>query len=63
MQSNAIEFEAMTQEDKHWLESDLSHFSEYEPYDWGDVDPQTTGKPIQYEAGLGLIIEDDKDIE
>jgi hypothetical protein len=57
MQPKTVEFEAMDQEDRDWLESDLSHLSELEPYDWGDTDPQTTGKPIHYEQGVGFVIE------
>jgi hypothetical protein len=51
----------MSQEDKSWLESDLSNLFELEPYDWGEVDPQTTGKPIRYEQGVGFIIEGGKE--
>jgi hypothetical protein len=61
MQSKTIDLEAMDQEDKDWLESDLSHFSEIDPYDWGDIDPETTGKPIRYEPGVGFVIEDSSD--
>ena len=38
--------EEMTQEDKDWLNADLSRLGEYEPYDFGDVDPYTLGKPV-----------------
>lgn len=34
-------------ETKAWLESDLSRLGEYEPYDWGDDDPETLGEPLQ----------------
>lgn len=60
MQTKTVEIEAMDREDKDWLESDLSHFSEYEPYDWGDVDPETTGYPIRYEQGVGFVVEGGK---
>jgi hypothetical protein len=38
--------EEMTQEDKDWLNADLSRLGEYEPYDFGDVDPYTLGKAV-----------------
>lgn len=50
----------MDREDRDWLESDLSHLSEFEPYDWGDVDPETTGQPIRYEQGVGFVVEGGK---
>jgi hypothetical protein len=63
MQAKPIDRELMDQKDKDWLESDLSHFSEIEPYDWGDVDPASLGKPIYYEPGLGFVVEGGKDLE
>jgi hypothetical protein len=60
MQTKAVKNEAMDQEDKGWLESDLSRLSELEPYDWGDVDPETTGQPIRYEQGMGFVVEGGK---
>jgi hypothetical protein len=42
--------------EKAWLDSDLSRLGEYEPYDWGDIDPETRGKPISYKAGQGFIV-------
>jgi hypothetical protein len=41
---------------KTWNDSDLSRLAEYEPYDWGDTDPETVGKPISYEPGKGFIV-------
>jgi hypothetical protein len=61
MQSTTRTTEKMSQEDKSWLESDLSNLFELEPYDWGEVDPQTTDKPIRYEQGVGFIIEGGKE--
>ena len=61
MQTKPVEIEAMDREDKDWLEADLSHSSEIEPYDWGDIDPKTTGQPIRYEPGVGFVIEGGKD--
>jgi hypothetical protein len=42
--------------EKTWLDSDLSRLGDYEPYDWGDTDPETMGKPISYKAGQGFIV-------
>ncbi|UFP94677.1 hypothetical protein [Gloeobacter morelensis] len=33
-------------EDRAWLESDLSGLGRYEPYDWGDVDPLSLGSAV-----------------
>ncbi|NJM77777.1 MAG: hypothetical protein HC852_20845 [Acaryochloridaceae cyanobacterium RU_4_10] len=61
MQTKTVEIKAMDREDRDWLESDLSHLSELEPYDWGDVDPEAIGQPICYESGVGFVIEGGKD--
>jgi hypothetical protein len=42
--------------EKAWLDSDLSRLGEYEPYDWGDTDPESVGKPISYVAGQGFTV-------
>jgi hypothetical protein len=41
-----------------WLDSDLSRLGEYEPYDWGDEDPEVLGQAVRYEPGRGLIVAD-----
>jgi hypothetical protein len=56
MQSKAVEIESPSQEDKTWLESDLSGLSDLEPYEWRDTDPETMGKSIHYEEGVGFVI-------
>jgi hypothetical protein len=61
MQAKTVEIETLDQEDKTWLEADLSHLSKLEPYDWGDADPQLIGKPIRYEQGVGFVIEGGKE--
>jgi hypothetical protein len=63
MQSKAkpAEVETMNPEDQDWLEKDLSHLSEFEPYDWGDMDPTTLGKPVHYEPGIGFVVEGGKE--
>lgn len=30
-----------------WESADLSRLGEYEPYDWGDTDPETVGEPLR----------------
>ncbi len=47
--------------DQNWLEGDLSCLEQYEPYDWGNVDPLTLGKPVKYILDVGFRIEGDKD--
>jgi hypothetical protein len=42
--------------EKAWANADLSRLGDYEPYDWGDTDPETIGKPITYKAGQGFIV-------
>jgi hypothetical protein len=42
--------------EKAWLDSDLSRLGDYEPYDWGDTDPESVGKPISYEPGQGFMV-------
>jgi hypothetical protein len=39
--------EPMDAETRAWHDSDLSRLGEYEPYDWGDVDPETIGEPLR----------------
>lgn len=47
--------------DRNWLESELSRLDEYEPYDWGDVDPLTLGKPVKYIPHKGFMVEGGKE--
>lgn len=47
--------------DRNWLERDLSSLDEYEPYDRGDLDPLTLGKPIEYIPHQGFMIEGGKE--
>jgi hypothetical protein len=44
-----------------WLDSDLSRLEDYEPYDWGEIDPLMLGKPVQYVSSIGLVVEGGKD--
>ncbi|MEA5468924.1 hypothetical protein [Spirulina sp. 06S082] len=36
-----------TQGDRQWLDATLSCGDDYEPYEWGDLDPLTLGKPVR----------------
>ena len=48
----------MTEEDRAWLETDLSRLGEYDPYELAEE--QLAGeRPIRYVPGLGLVVEDD----
>jgi hypothetical protein len=53
----------MELEDQAWMDADLSRLGEFEPYDWGDVDPKELGKPICYESGKGFVVVGGKKIE
>ncbi len=45
------------EEDKLWMNSDLSRLGEFEPYDFGDVDPASLGKPVHYQADGSFLVE------
>lgn len=45
----------MDAETREWIEADL--VEPLPPYDWGNVDPLTLGKPVRYVADMGLVIE------
>lgn len=57
LESLAAGEEGLTAEDRAWLDSDLSHLGEYEPYDWGPEGPPAM-KPIRYVRGRGFVVED-----
>ena len=50
--------EAVDEESAAWLNADLSNLGAYEPYDWGDEDPETLGKSVAYVPGEGLLVEE-----
>lgn len=39
--------EVMDDETRAWHDADLSKLTEYEPYEWGDIDPLTIGEPLR----------------
>ena len=53
------EEQELDEESRLWLEADLA--PPLEPYDWGDVDPSTLGKPIRYVPGEGIVVVGGKD--
>ena len=50
----------LSQEDRNWMESDLSHLSEFEPYEWEEGELEE-GRPVRYEPGVGLVVEGGKE--
>ncbi|MEM9540147.1 MAG: hypothetical protein AAGA60_11690 [Cyanobacteria bacterium P01_E01_bin.42] len=50
-----------TQGDREWLEANLSELDESEPYDWGNLDPLTLGKPVRYFPERGFVVEGGKE--
>ena len=46
--------EEMTEEDRAWLESDLSRLSEYEPYEWAEGELEA-GEPVRYVPGASAV--------
>ena len=50
--TDLLEYEPLDEQDaadddRAWLDADLSRLGEYEPYDWGDADPETLGEPLR----------------
>ena len=52
---------ALDQEMQAWQSADLA--PSLLPYDWGDVDPMTLGKPVKFVPGTGLVVVGGKDGE
>ncbi|MFE1746441.1 hypothetical protein [Coleofasciculus sp. H7-2] len=47
-------------ENSPWRDIFLGEDSE--PYDWGDEDPLTIGKPVRYIPGVGAVIVEDEGV-
>ncbi|MGB3755085.1 MAG: hypothetical protein WBA07_01760 [Rivularia sp. (in: cyanobacteria)] len=47
--------EQLVEEDKNWLEADLSNLGNYEPYEWqpGELNE---GLPVKHLPGKGIVI-------
>jgi hypothetical protein len=43
-------------EDRGWMNHDLSHLGEFEPYEWGEGELEE-GYPVRYVPGVGPVIE------
>lgn len=50
--------QALDAESHLWLEADLA--PPLEPYEWGETDPNTLGKPVRYVAGEGVVVIEDE---
>ncbi len=52
---SSVASEQLLEEDKNWLEADLSNLGSYEPYDWqpGEIDE---GLPVKHLPGKGIVI-------
>jgi len=44
------------EQDRTWMESDLSRLGEFEPYEWKEGELEE-GKPVRYEPGVGFVVE------
>lgn len=42
-----------------WMDADLSRLGEFEEYDWGGVNPEELGEPVQFVPGVGLVVVDE----
>lgn len=46
-------------EDRAWLDSDLSGLGQFEPYEWGEGELEG-GRAVRYEPGVGVVVEGGK---
>jgi hypothetical protein len=44
------------EQDRTWMESDLSRLGEFEAYEWKEGELEE-GKPVRYEPGVGFVVE------
>ena len=51
------EAERNSQEDRAWLGSDLSRLGEFEPYDFGGLNPETLGTPVRHLPSGAFVVE------
>jgi hypothetical protein len=57
LESLEADAEAMSPEDRSWLGSDLSRLGEFEPYDFGGLDPDDLGRPVRHLPGGAFVVE------
>ncbi len=52
---SSVASEQLVEEDKNWLEADLSNLGSYEPYEWqpGELNE---GLPVKHLPGKGIVI-------
>lgn len=50
----------MTDHDRAWLSSDVSHLGKFEPYGWQEGELEE-GRPLRYEPGVGIVVEGGKE--
>jgi hypothetical protein len=43
-------------EARAWLDGDASRLGEFEPYDWGELDPYTLGEAVRVSPDGALLI-------
>jgi hypothetical protein len=49
--------EGRTPEDLAWMGADLSRLGEFEPYDFGGVDPDELGTPVRHLPNGAFVVE------
>jgi hypothetical protein len=45
----------MAEEDRAWMEADLSNLAAWEPFDWGPDGPPA-GQPVKWDAARGAFV-------
>jgi hypothetical protein len=61
MSGNEPAPEPLDAESEAWLSADLA--APFEGYEWGDTDPGSLGKAIDYKPGVGIVVEGGKGAE
>jgi hypothetical protein len=61
MSINDSGLEPLDAESEAWLSADLA--APIDRYDWGDTDPASLGKAIDYKPGVGIVVEGGKGAE
>ncbi len=49
--------ERMTAEDQAWMGADLSRLGEFEPYDFGGINPNELGTPVRHLPNGAFVVE------
>lgn len=44
-----------SEEDRTWLDNDLSGLEEFDPYEWDERELEE-GRPVSYEPGAGIVV-------